>query len=262
MRRATAGFIGLTTGIALGTGTAQRWGADIEAFAASPSGSTLLAGFGGVLVAGVISYVIAERGSQITLRRDEEARLNVEQAGASRAIITAQRLTNLAYNLQLIVDEARSRVAPNTPASELWSVITPTVMPENAAPQFVSEDFVPFIKAKAADVINDCIRLSDEVETLRACLARYNSLRGSWDAFAAEFSTPVQNPDGSFETTFQSEYASRAAMQAHILGDLVANFADRPARVVAQGKAVATKLSKVSKEYFGNRPGLTIVYDV
>lgn len=229
-----------------------RWGSSIGEALSSSAGSTLLAGFGGAVVGGVVSYLLARQSSRETLRRDQDARLDLEHAAALRAMVTAMNLANRVYTLNGVLSEATGKAGADGP----WTTLKPVPKQRHAAPRFEATDFVPFIKSGAADLVHRCSLLADRVDSLESSFEAYSTTRLEVEEMAAKSTT--FDAAGMGNTVFSGEEAAIVRFKGRNMNLIIAEMADFAARDQADAIKIVDDMNAAFQRYFGKRSGFRL----
>jgi hypothetical protein len=250
-------FSAFLAGAAIASAILQKWSGDLVHLFSDAAGSTLIAGFGGAAIGGLISYALALLASRETLKRDAEERTAQEHSSAIRIVVTAIQLLNRAANIHAMVAE-RAGVAPMAD-SRLFEKVPGFVGFNKEPPTFETAAFVPFINNGQGRLLQLCSVLKDRVSILDQALSNYTRLREEWDSFAA--SHAQLQPDGNFSTTFIGNFAIEANARAYKMNDLLRGILQNGPVAVSQGKATVAELHRSYRDYFGNRGTLKIETD-
>jgi hypothetical protein len=220
---------------------------------ATSDGSTLLSGFGGALIGGAVSLVLARQASRETLSRDAATRRAEEQASALTVLLTAAEM--LTYATTFLRHFKPALDAP--PSEKMWSRVLPMAVPARSHSGFAEHDLVPLVRAKAAPLVTRCYQLETDVSALEESFAQYRELRTVWDEAAAAHTKIGQY--GQSTTEFPPGEQSRIAdFRSFMMESLVRQTVLATPRTVVDAFNLCNDLNDAFRRYLGADLGFKV----
>jgi hypothetical protein len=177
--------------------------------------STLTAGFGGAVLGGFISWLLARQSSREVAKKDAEARVTEEKAIVLRTLLKMIQISNYLHTLHVFFEKSINQ----SNAIKLWMRIIPQTQNEADLPQFEANDFVPFIEMGQAEIVNRSMLLSSRANSLSAGFNQYVELRLAWQEWSARYTEG--NPDGTMSSAFSGRQQNVAQSKAIVMESLV-----------------------------------------
>lgn len=220
--------------------------------------ATLAAGFGGAVLGGGISWLLARQTGKETRKRDEEARNEHAKASLLQTILKVMQVSNGIYTIHRNIEESVEN-APDQgrEAAALWTLVQP-VAGRTETPKFDSSDFVPFAVSGRSDLINRIIVASNRYDAIESGFREYNERRLSFQDLAAPYTT--LDPSGQHVTVFPEEVATQARMRAYELEQLITQIRDFVNRDLDEIKSVCSDIDKFAKDYLKGKGGFVSLH--
>jgi hypothetical protein len=219
--------------------------------------STLLAGFGGAFVGGLISWLLARQTAREARTRDAADRVEKQRAVAIGTLVKAGIMTNSFYTLHEHMEmQIRGAQLRGTlgEGDLLWQAVQGAVG-EIPTVSFEASDFLPF--GANLELLNDGLELSARLRTAEKALARYYELRETFGAFAEPFT--IIGPDGRFGTQFPPDEAKRAKQKIAQLESLIRDIKQSVSDSLMRAKALTVAIAEAGKQSFANHGGFPTI---
>ncbi|WP_144223458.1 hypothetical protein [Mesorhizobium amorphae] len=235
---------GFGGGAILGSGVTKRWGADIGELMSSSNFATWMAGLGGAVIGGLISYLIARQTANESVAREDKMRRLTERTQALHCMVITMQLANRLYTMRGLLKEAVA--APE--GIDPWQQLQANTGHLNTAPAYNPTDFVPFINAKLADAVHRALLLAERVSSLEAAHSHYSDKRTELEVFLLPFS---KLDGGSMQAAVPQEFQVEAFYRTNTLNTLIRSMADFVERDYNDAKALLTEMNNAFQDYFG-----------
>jgi hypothetical protein len=216
-----------------------------DAVALSPTdASTLIAGFGGAVLGGFISWLLARQSSREAAKKDAEARVSAEKATVLRTLLKMIQISNYLYTLNIFFDKSINRSG----AIKLWMRVIPQSQNEDTLPKFEASDFVPFVEMEESEIVNRCMLLSERANSLSAGFKQYVELRLAWQEWSARYTE--RQPDGSMVSKFVGRQTNVAQAKAIVMESLVQDIWKHLQVDVKDANALCKDISDIAVRRF------------
>ncbi|MEW4459242.1 hypothetical protein AB1K42_14205 [Roseibium algicola] len=148
----------------------------------TPEMISLISGLGGAIigacVGGLISWLIARQAAELTLKRDEEARIKEQKGHALSLMIKASLVLADVVAISKLIDQSLSTANENGLTDQpLWRRIVPTISHKQIF-EIEAVELAPLMEAKANEVVYAATELFMQHATLVTALEKYAVLRG------------------------------------------------------------------------------------
>jgi hypothetical protein len=221
----------------------------------SPNFATLLAGLGGAALGGLISFATSRQTARETARRDEETRLSTEKAQALSGLVNTMQLANRLFTLNNQLVKATQPPEGLQP----WQMLQASAGQGNRAPDYIADDFIPFINAGHADFVHRALLLADRVDSLEDAYQTYNTQRLQHEQFMLPFSQFIE---GAMVTAVPPDRRTEFAYRTNMLNKLIVEMADYCARDLADARTLITDMNKAFLEYFKEQANFRLDFEV
>lgn len=215
--------------------------------------ATMIAGFGGAILGGGISWLLARQTATETRKRDEEARNAHDKASLLQTILKVMQVSNGLYtihrNIEGSVEGAKERGIGDVP---LWTLVHP-VAGSTETPKFDASDFVPFAVSARADLINRIIMISNRYDATESGFREYSERRLSFQDLAGPYTT--MSPSGQQVTAFPEDVAPQAQMRAYELEQLITQVREFVDKDLEESKSLCADIDKFAKDYLKGKGG-------
>ncbi|MBZ9603947.1 hypothetical protein [Phyllobacterium chamaecytisi] len=183
--------------------------------------ATLVAGFGGVLLGGVISWLLGINVQRHARALAAAERTELEKTTTIRTMLKLQEITNGYYtNLLYIHNSLRQANADQELHHPLWQLVKPAIGGPSVHPKFESKDFEMFIRAGRADLIDRATMLSLRYESTALSFQFYNDRRSALQDVLAPHSV-VDPSTGMATTVILPELRALFGIKSKELEDLI-----------------------------------------
>lgn len=228
------------------------WPAKLGWHLTATDNATLLSGFGGAALGGVVSWLLAKQATRETLRRDENSRISQEKSVALGVTLKAQQIANGYYTHKKYFDECMRRANANKMLNRpLWEIIKPLIGNSLPRPTFEPTDFVPLVNARQAPLIDRCNLLALRYDVAESSLEVYTQKRQAMQEMLAQHSGPPDR-SGRVETVIPSSLRPKFRVMASELEDLIVQIKAFLKEDFIEGKSVCDELGKAFREYFSD----------
>lgn len=215
--------------------------------------ATLIAGFGGTILGGGISWLLARQTASDTRKRDEEARNAQDKASLLQTILKVMQVSNGLYTIHRNIEgSAESANEQGIGDPELWTLVRP-VAGRTETPKFDASDFVPFAVSSRPDLINRIIMISNRYDAIESALRVYSERRLSFQDLAGQYTT--LSPSGMHVTVFPADIAPQAGMRAFELEQLIKEIRENVNSDLEVGKSLCADVDKFAKDYLRGKGG-------
>ncbi|UES40373.1 hypothetical protein [Roseibium aggregatum] len=148
----------------------------------TPELISLISGLGGAIigacVGGFISWLIARQAANLTLKRDEEARIKEQKSHALSLMIKASLVLADVVAIAKLIDQSLSTANENKLTNQpLWRRIVPTISHKQTF-EVEAVELAPLMEAKANEIVYAATELFLQHATLITALEKYAILRG------------------------------------------------------------------------------------
>ena len=144
---------------------------------------SLISGLGGAvlgaIVGGLISWILARQSSIQTLKRDQEARSQVQKGNALSLMIKASLILSDVVSIRKIIDKSLMDANSNGLTDQpLWRRVVPIVSHYQVF-NIDANELSPLIEAKANEIFYNATELFAQHATLLSALEKYSTLRSA-----------------------------------------------------------------------------------
>lgn len=213
--------------------------------------STLLAGFGGVLLGGLISFALARKTADEAAAAADADRIAKEKALALSLFLKVQIITNgLDTQTRYIWDALNKRNDQRRLREPLWQFIQPQVGLDVETPMFQAEEFVPLLQGKNTDLINDCQLLSLRYNVIEQSFKAYTEKREKIQDLLRPFSKV--GPDGQILSEIPPIKKDHIAILIAEIENLITSLSRTLAEDYQFSIRLTRKLSLALNDYFGD----------
>ncbi|MAN78378.1 MAG: hypothetical protein CML24_14620 [Rhizobiales bacterium] len=216
-----------------------------------PSIATMLAGFGGAALGGLIAWLTARQTDHRHAEREKRRIILAERAQALRVMLIAMELANRLFTIRNMLKRAIDAGNPAGPFADL----RPLSGHESRAPSFAPEDFVQFINADRPEVVNDCLMLYNRVDAIDAAFRAYGETRLQLQDLSAE---TTFGGDGVARTVYKGENAQRANFLIKTLNQLIFEVHKDADEYHHESLKLFHALSEAFKSYFQEDANFTL----
>ncbi|WAJ28035.1 hypothetical protein [Antarcticirhabdus aurantiaca] len=225
--------------------------------------ATLISGFGGAVVGGVIAYVIARQGSKEARRREitsaseakqreDERRLSEEKTAALRLMQKLSSLTNnfstLVAHIERPLDEVHKR---GEAIGDLWMLVRPTASMSHRRVHFEISDFLPLMSANKWELINRSTEISDWWTELSLSFDNYSKLRREMEEVLDPFAH-VDPATGEIVTIIPAEARKSLRKREYVLENLIREIYDFSSEYLGKSKILGDNVSEEFLKMYGN----------
>lgn len=248
-------LLGALSGIALFVGLLFCMRATPKSVASSLSFNstdfaTLLAGFGGAIIGGVVSWMLAIQGSKETLRRDAEQRTASDKTLVLGVVLKVQLIANAYYTQRKYLWDALTLAnAQKRLDRPLWELVKPQIGYSHPRPRFEAPEFVPFVVFGRADIIDRCTQLSLRYDVLEASFETYSEKRGRLQELLAPFSDAADESGIATTVVPEGEHA-RVRIMINELEDLLLQIRNSVREDFVEATALCKELMLVSRDMY------------
>lgn len=210
--------------------------------------ATLISGFGGALLGGSISWMLAAQASKTALQRDQEMRLEDEKAAATRTILKLLQISNGLHTLEKYISTA---IAAAPVGSKMWQAVRPLSGLLSKFPEFDASDFVPFIAADKTGIVNRLMLIAQRYQADETAIGTYNTIHTELQAMLAPFSI-VDPSTGSAQTEIPTnpEILSPFLIKIEVLEQLMQTIYQSLTEDLAEAKALCKECNSAMQAHF------------
>ncbi|SFI65548.1 hypothetical protein SAMN04515648_1010 [Phyllobacterium sp. CL33Tsu] len=214
--------------------------------------ATLVAGFGGVLLGGVISWLLGISSQRHARALAAAERTELEKATTIRTMLKIQEITNGYYtNLLYIQNSLRRANADRQLHHPLWQLVKPAIGGPAVHPKFESKDFEMFIRAGRADLIDRATMLSLRYESTALSFQFYSDRRSALQDVLAPHSV-VDPSTGMATTVIPPELRALFEMKSQELNDLIRECYKLVRIDFNEALALCEDINLAAKAYFND----------
>jgi hypothetical protein len=213
--------------------------------------TTLLAGLGGALIGGIVSYAMTHAGMTHADRRDATQETNLQKVSSLAALLKAQQIANGIQTQKGYIVECREEAnAAGMISAPLWRQVKIQVGNKIPAPIFATEELVPLMVSGNANLINECQIAALRYSGLISSFEAYNLKREELQKLIAPYSRP--DVDGRVLTELpadrHAEYSVRELEVESLIRAIVAAIeSDLPEAI-----SLCKNLSQAYKKHFND----------
>jgi hypothetical protein len=203
----------------------------------------------GASIAAVVSYLLARRTSQETLRRDAEQRREAKLGLALEAHVKLKTIIDNLGTLLRMIEDQLSR--PPSPNARPWMSVMPIVgHTSEDTVRFAAAELVLFMEAQRADLAGDLQVLARRNGVANVVLETYNERR---DALKAKMPAPesVSGQLGTTPLTREQVQALEPDMVA--LDSLILQLVPNLREDLKMGLRIAAEFGPVLQKHFDDR---------
>lgn len=213
--------------------------------------STLLAGFGGAIFGGIVSFALARKTAAEAAAAAEADRVAKEKALALSLFLKVQLITNGLNTQTLYIWDALNRANDHGRLGEpLWQFIQPQVGLDVETPMFQAEEFIPLLQGKRTELINDCQLLSLRYNVIEQSFKTYNQKREKIQDLIRPFSEV--GPDGQILSKIPPIKKDSLAILIAEIETLITSLRKTLAEDYRFSIDLTWKLSSALNDYFGD----------
>jgi hypothetical protein len=214
--------------------------------------STLLAGFGGAIIGGVVSWALAWQASHEARWRDFEQRTAVEASAAKSLLFKLIDITNGTDGISRHIAEAETLRQGEDP---LWQHVQAMAGRPNSTPVLDTLEYLPFLNAKYSHLINRATLASQRYAALDGALRLYSERRVELQDILAGYTT--LNPiDGQMVTNIPVELRGTVSVRANELESLIQQLKQMSEVNLADDKALCAEVAGAIEEMFAISVGV------
>lgn len=215
----------------------------------STDAATLLSGFGGAVIGGGISWLLARQTAREAQEKHERQRRDDEFAVATAASLKLVSITNGLYTLS----NNFKRDLAARPGLKPHEAIRPIAgMIKHTGP-FLASDFPSLFKAGRGDLANRALQLEPRYRAIMAAIERYNehhlALQGMW----APYRGTGPERGKAMRITGSEMQLSPIVLKMDVLDEMVTNIIDHVDADFAEAKALCDEWDAVLFEQLGQR---------
>lgn len=213
--------------------------------------ATLLSGFGGAALGGIVSWVLAKEAGRETLARDLAQRRAEEKASALSVMLKTQQIANGLHTMRKYLYGCRVEANENRVLDRpMWETTKPIISPTPSRLSYASSEFKPLIAAKRADLIDRCNLLALRYEVDETILNDYSSRREAFHEFVAPYSE-LSSWEGRITTTVPPELRNQFILKARGLEEIIRSLYAAVTEDALEAASLCQDLSAGFKTYFG-----------
>lgn len=213
--------------------------------------ATLVSGFGGAALGGVISWMLAREAGRETLARDAAQRQANEKAMALAVILKAQHIANGLTTLRNHFYKARRKANNSSMLLQpMWRTTKPVLSPTPSRLRFEPAEFAALLTAGRMDLVDRCNLLALRYEVDETVVKDYSRLRAELQEAMLPYSN-LAGPGGLVETAvdpaMHSTFAIRGLQLEEIIRSLYASILEDANEAID----LCLALNEAFKKHFG-----------
>ncbi|MCS0463534.1 MULTISPECIES: hypothetical protein [Rhizobium] len=248
-------LLGVLGGVIVPSGFIAYSGIHVEDLAvksiSSSDQATLYAGFGGAVMGGVTSWLLAWQTERRSESRERVRQLELERAAALSLFLKIQAVSNGYFThrgyMWSGLNEANNHGLLH---GEMWKKIRPQAGATDDVSSVTSNEFVPLVEAKRADLINDCQLLFARYRSIAASLDIYSRKREALQENMKPFTKLSGKRKGEVITVLPKDQAHVFELAAFELESLIRDIYSHVIEDFETSKNLCEELSVVFKAYF------------
>lgn len=213
--------------------------------------ATLLSGFGGAALGGMVSWLLAKEAGRETLARDEAQRRANERAMALAIILKTQQIANGLFTLKKYFYKSRQRAnEAQRLARPMWETTKPVISPTPSRLRYDPAEFAPLIAAKRTDLVDRCNILALRYEVDETIITDYSVRRSAFHDLMGPYSE-LSGPDGLVTTSVPAAMKNQFLMKGQELEDIIRQLYGNVVEDSREAQALCEELTSAFRKHFG-----------
>lgn len=216
--------------------------------------ATLLAGLGGTILGGLISWAIARQTAAEARATARENHRQSEKSNALKAVIKVAQLANNIYTIHRAIERpiAEARATGDYRIA-IWPFLRPSTHVHSEI-NFAVDDLMSFTFAGKSNIIQEMIMLSSRHNTLSEAYSTYCRKREEFQQFSEPFSR-YDHATGQHETVLRGEASIRAEMKIFELDSLSKELRASATEYNEHAKATCALVDKFAQKRYAGTGG-------
>lgn len=213
--------------------------------------ATLLAGFGGAVLGGFVSWLLARQTSAETLARDDAIRIADQKTLAISVLLKAQEIANGYAAQRAYISGALSAADLQEPPHEsMWNLVRPQIDSNLPTPTFLASEFMPLVLAGRTELINDCQSISMKFNILKASFEIYTQKREELQNVIAPY-VFKSSPGGPITAAIPDDKAEVIGILSTEADALIKQIYKNILEDLPKALALCDNLTLTYEKYFG-----------
>jgi hypothetical protein len=213
--------------------------------------ATLLSGFGGAALGGLVSWILAKQAGKETLRRDMEQRTAHDKSMALAVMLKTQQIANGLYTVKKYFYQSRRRAnLANRISRPMWETTKPVISTTPSRLRYDPSEFGPLVAAQRPDLVDRCTLLALRYEVTETIINDYSTRRGTLHDLLAPHSQ-LSGADGLVITSVPPALRNVYTMKGKELEDIIRALFSSVLEDSNEAHNLCLELSKVFRDHFG-----------
>lgn len=233
-----------------------------KAILLSPEIATMIAGFGGAIIGGLISYFVARQSAKESQKREtqqETRKIKTELFCVQLKVIS---IMNGLYTIKKMIEDGETIAKINK--VPLWQYVQQ--MPVSSSPiSFEPSEFTEFIYDNGAGLISSICLIADRYSAILDGMNVYSELRSKFQLFVEPYTHQQEkslSSEGSYVTQLPEDIAQAANLKMYELEKLIRQLQSSVEEDLVQAKEITFQVNNYATVRMEKRGSTFIKIDI